>query len=67
MRQLFLLFLLHYGFQSNIYAQTTIKGRVLQVSQQAISYVNIGIKGKNIGTVSTENGDFSLSLKAENT
>lgn len=66
MRQLFLFLCLQYCLLPSTYAQTAIKGRVLQTSQQAISYVNIGIKGKNIGTVSDENGDFSMILKAEN-
>jgi hypothetical protein len=65
MRQL-LLFLFFQFVVMITYAQSTINGRVLQNSQAIISYVNIGIKGKNIGTVSNEKGDFSLSIKNEN-
>jgi len=39
------------------------KGRVLSVeTNSGIGFVNIGIIGKNIGTVSDENGNFSLLL-----
>ncbi len=65
MRQL-LLFLFLQFVVIMTYAQSNIKGKVLQNSQEIISYVNIGIKGKNIGTVSNEKGDFSLSIKNEN-
>jgi len=52
---------------TQLYAQTILTGVVQQTNQQPITYVNIGIKNKNIGTVANENGEFSLSLKAENT
>jgi hypothetical protein len=48
------------------YSQIQISGNVLQSSGEAIPYVNIGIKNKNTGTVSTETGAFSLQLKPEN-
>ncbi len=66
MRHIFLFVLLQCALLLSTNAQTIIKGRVLKTSNHAISYVNIGIKGKNIGTVSDENGDFSLLLKTEN-
>lgn len=44
------------------------KGKVKEVnSHQGISYVNIGIIGKNIGTVSDEVGNFELSTAAAQT
>lgn len=53
-------------FLSDAYAQVVITGKVLQASEKAIAYVNIGIKGKNIGTVSNEDGAFVLNLRIEN-
>jgi hypothetical protein len=42
----------------------TIHGRVLSSkTDSAISYVNIGIVGKNIGTVSDESGKFILKFE----
>jgi hypothetical protein len=64
-KSFFLISLLPF-FLSNVYAQLVIRGKVLQPSEHALPYVNIGIKGKNIGTVSNEDGAFSLNLKAEN-
>jgi len=41
--------------------QTQIKGTVVDSdSQSALSFVNIGIKNKNIGTVCSESGTFSI-------
>lgn len=41
----------------------TISGKVIDSkSDQPISFVNIGIIGKNIGTVSDTNGNFQLSV-----
>ena len=34
-------------------------------SRQPIEFVNIGIVGKNIGTVSNSNGEFSIDLDVE--
>ena len=45
-------------------AQTTIRGRVIDAESQApIPYVNIGVKRLATGTVSDEQGVFSLVLK----
>lgn len=58
------LFLLLIGINSAGLAQQTIKGTIVDASDQsALAYVNIGILGKNIGTVSDENGQFELKLK----
>jgi len=55
-------------FMSNILsAQTTITGTVTDAtSAQALPFVNIGIKNKNIGTVSSGNGNFSIHIPAQN-
>lgn len=43
-----------------------IKGTVVSAAQQeALPYVNIGIKKKNIGTASKPDGSFALTLKEE--
>lgn len=49
-------------FISNSNAQI-ISGKVIDTESKPIGFVNIGIVGKNIGTVSDENGDFTLELK----
>jgi len=46
---------------SYLYAQT-IRGRVVDSLNIPIQYTSIGIQGQNIGTVSDENGYFSLAL-----
>ncbi len=40
----------------------TISGKLLDSESTPIGYVNIGIVGKNVGTVSDENGTFTLKL-----
>jgi len=40
-----------------------ISGKILDTESKPVGYVNIGIVGKNIGTVSDENGNFTLELK----
>lgn len=60
-----LLFLI---FLTNLvsYAQT-LTGRVLEAdTKKPISYVNIGILGKNTGTVSDSLGNFSITYKDAN-
>ena len=45
----------------------TITGRVMDAeNKQPLSYVNIGIPGKNVGTVSNSNGEFKLSVPEKN-
>src|SRR6476646_7698139 len=48
-------------FCLNASAQT-IKGKVSDSDLHPLAYVNIGIVGKNIGTVSDEQGNFSFTL-----
>jgi hypothetical protein len=48
-----------------VLAQVSIKGKVFdKTTNEAIPFVSIGIKGKTIGTVSDENGNFELQLKS---
>jgi predicted alpha/beta superfamily hydrolase len=48
-------------------AQTAIKGIVLDTElKTALAYVNIGIKNKNIGTSSKQDGSFTIPIPAEN-
>ena len=57
-----LLILLIIEFESALFAQT-ISGRVVDSkTDQPISYVNVGIVGKNMGTVSGLDGDFKFSI-----
>ncbi|GAL65436.1 hypothetical protein JCM19301_3896 [Jejuia pallidilutea] len=49
-------------FSITSYAQ--IKGKCVDTSGKGIPYVNISIKGKSIGTVSNQNGDFYLKNKS---
>lgn len=49
-----------------IYSQTIeIKGKIIDVSNNAVPYVNIGVLNKPIGTVSDDDGNFRLSLQKE--
>lgn len=58
----FFLILLLVGFPG--FAQKTISGKVISSERgsEAISYANIGIPGKNVGTVSSLKGDYFLSV-----
>ncbi|MCI1189072.1 carboxypeptidase-like regulatory domain-containing protein [Hymenobacter sp. DH14] len=43
-----------------------LTGRVqAQATKAAIPFVNIGIRGKNVGTIADENGGFSLRIPAQ--
>ncbi|MFC5044333.1 carboxypeptidase-like regulatory domain-containing protein [Aquimarina hainanensis] len=49
-----------------LYGSNTIKGSVInQKTKEGIPYVNVGIFDKNIGTVTTENGEFELILNSQ--
>ena len=62
--QLLILSILLFNIAS--YSQT-ISGRVLEVgTKKPIAYVNIGIPGKNIGTVSDSSGYFTIKNKESN-
>lgn len=46
-------------------AQLILSGKVIDpVSRETLPYVNIGIKNKNIGTISQSDGSFSLTIPA---
>ena len=49
-------------FSITSYAQ--IKGKCVDVFGKGVAYVNISIKGKSIGTVSNQKGDFYLKNKS---
>lgn len=54
-------------FSLGAFAQNTFPGKVLEVdSEMPLSYVNIGIIGKNIGTTSNGEGLFELKIPEEN-
>lgn len=60
----FILFIL--GFTS-VYGQVDIRGMIRDsVSNEALAYVNIGIRHKNVGTISLRDGSFNLSIPPEN-
>ncbi|MBQ4804687.1 carboxypeptidase-like regulatory domain-containing protein [Aquimarina sp. MMG015] len=44
----------------------TLKGTVKGANNKKLAYVNIGIKNKNTGTISDENGSFSIRIQEEN-
>ena len=46
------------------FSQKQITGKVSDENQAPLAYVNIGIKGKNIGTMSKEDGSFLISIPA---
>jgi hypothetical protein len=54
-----LLFLILYN---NIYAQNNLTGKIVDSKGVPISFANIGILNKAIGTVSDENGNFAISF-----
>lgn len=56
---LLIFFLLQVNFA---FCQVTISGVVQSESKTALQYVNIGIKNKNIGTISNEKGHFSITI-----
>jgi len=50
----------------HIFSQTQITGKVIDTNDKSpLAYVNIGIKEKNIGTVSKEDGSFSIDIPSE--
>lgn len=49
-------------FQVATGQKMTIHGKVVNEKKNALKYVNIGIPGKSIGTVSDDNGYFNLSI-----
>ncbi|RNI31179.1 carboxypeptidase-like regulatory domain-containing protein [Rufibacter latericius] len=62
MKPIFLLFLLLGSFISQ--AQR-LQGSITDQQAQPLGYVNIGVVGKDVGTVSTANGTFTITFPAE--
>jgi len=48
------------------FAQTTLTGKVISENQEALPFVNIGIRKKNIGTSSLPDGTFSIAIPPQN-
>lgn len=59
---LIFLFISNICQSQNLILQGTIKG----TNAEKLAYVNIGIKNKNIGTISDENGRFRIGIRKEN-
>ena len=59
--------LLLFGFIFSSMAQTTLTGVVVDSDHQSVlAFVNIGIKKKNIGTSSLDDGTFSIKIPKQN-
>ena len=58
--------LILFSVLTSLHGQNEISGIVLNTtSKQPVEYVNIGIVGKNVGTVADENGKFSLLIESQ--
>lgn len=55
------------AISSQIIGQTIVTGTVLSEKNSPIPYMNIGVFGTNIGTVSNIDGKFSISIPSEMT
>jgi predicted alpha/beta superfamily hydrolase len=54
------------SINNQIFSQTQITGKVIDTNDKSpLAYVNIGIKEKNIGTISKEDGSFSIDIPSE--
>ncbi len=61
--RLFILLILSFSLITSVSAQTMLRGKVVDDKNgSAIPYVNIGLVGKNTGTVSNDNGTFDLRV-----
>ena len=62
MRSLLFVFLLLLLLLENLAAQT-LEGRVMdEASGEGIAYANVGVVGKNVGTVSSAQGHFQIAI-----
>src|SRR5690606_6003173 len=53
-------------FVGTVYGQEEITGKIIDSETEAvIPYVNIGIKDKGVGTVTNQNGKFTLTLHSD--
>lgn len=51
---------------NHIFSQSQIVGKVIDTNNKSpLAYVNIGIKEKNIGTISKEDGSFSIDIPSD--
>ncbi len=58
--------LLILGINNLLFSQTQITGKVTDMNgKNPLAYVNIGIKEKNIGTISKEDGSFSIDIPSD--
>jgi len=63
-KALTLLFII--GYSLSAFCQTKFKGQIINSESKSIlPYVNIGIKAKNIGAISKEDGSFSINIPPE--
>lgn len=53
-------------FLNFTFSQITINGIVKSETNIPLQYVNIGIKNKNVGTISNEKGNFSITIDSAN-
>ncbi|MEP1940201.1 MAG: hypothetical protein ABJK11_11605 [Balneola sp.] len=49
-------------FTKNSISQTIISAKIVDQSNNAVSYVNVGIAEEGVGTVSDRNGNFELKI-----
>ena len=60
------LFCFLFTISHTISAQTNLKGKLIDAETSSpLSYVNIGVIGKNVGTVSAFDGSFGLSVASK--
>lgn len=61
-----LLLLFAIAFPMDLWSQIRFSGRVIDSNtKRSLAYVNIGIRDKNVGTVTDEEGMFSLNIPEE--
>lgn len=61
MRQTFIFLLLLIGFSG--FTQSTLQGTVLDAdNDQPLPYVNVGVVGRSVGTVTDDSGSFTLEI-----
>lgn len=54
------------SINNHIFSQTQIIGKIIDTNDKSpLAYVNIGIKEKNIGTISKEDGSFSIDIPSD--
>lgn len=59
-----LFFILCLLFVNLALGQVVVKGKVMSEQGEPLAYVNIGIKDKNVGAISDEQGYFSITIDA---